>query len=147
VIYRCPLAFLVAAVLVVRCAVGQEHPDIPSAAAFDSVLNHDLRAYFGPADASPVTISHELLRRGPTITGIAYPKYYLWLEVRSRGQLVRVGAARVAAIDKRFQITQFIPAQYITEHPDSVRGVFPAALVEGILMRARNAPAVPKRGA
>jgi hypothetical protein len=114
---------------------------------FDSVLANDLQAYFAAGDPAPVTVRYQLLRNGPTITGIAYPKYYVWVEVRSGQQLVREGAARVAAIQKSFQVTTFWPAQYISAHPDSVGTVFPAALRADILERARNAPATPMRGA
>ena len=64
-----------------------EHPDIPPAGVFDSVLKHDLTAYFALRDSGPISVSYQLLRDGPTITGIAYPKYYVWVVVRSGKRL------------------------------------------------------------
>ena len=129
--------------LPLACAAN---PDIPSAAVFDSVLGHDLKASFAKGDRAPVTVTYQLLRNGPTITGVAYPKYYVWVEVRSGQQLVRVGAARLAAINKSFELTNFLPAESINLNPISVDSVFPAPLVSDIRRRARDAPPTPKRG-
>ena len=115
-----------------------EHPDIPPAAVFDSVLKHDLTAYFALRDSGPISVSYQLLRDGPTITGIAYPKYYVWVLVRSGKRLVRVGAARVAAINRSFEVTNFVEAQEIVRDPAFVRSVFPAPLLEEIGRRARG---------
>ncbi len=115
-----------------------EHRDIPPAAVFDSVLKHDLTAYFALRDSGPISVSYQLLRDGPTITGIAYPKYYVWVVVRSGKRLVRVGAARVAAINRSFEVTNFVEAQGIVRDPASVRSVFPAPLLEEIGRRARG---------
>jgi hypothetical protein len=91
-------------------------------------------------------VTFELLRDQPTIAGIAYPKYYVWVEVRSAEGLLRVGAARVAAINRSFEVTNFVPAETINLDAGSVSSVFPAALVSDITKRAHNAPLTPKRG-
>ncbi len=125
---------------------ANQHPDIPDAAVFNQTLQRDLESYFGRAESAPVKVTFELLRDQPTITGIAYPKYYLWVEVRSTEGLLRVGAARVAAIKRSFEVTNFVPAETINLDAGTVSSVFPAALVSDIAKRAHSAPLTPKRG-
>ncbi len=125
---------------------ANEQPDTPDAAVFNQTLQRDLESYFSKAESVPVKVTFELLRDQPTITGIAYPKYYLWVEVRSTERLLRVGAARVAAINRSFEVTNFLPAESINLDPGSVGSVFPAALVSDITKRAHSAPPTPKRG-
>jgi hypothetical protein len=124
-----------------------DHPDIPAPGAFERTLQHDLDTYFAAGESVPIHVTYELLQDQPTITRIAYPKYYLWVTVRSQQSVLRVGAARVAAINKTFEITSFVSAEYLIEHPEYTATVFPAALVGEIQNRGRNALPVPKRGA
>jgi len=138
------------AISVIAFACGSpkaEHPDIPASGAFERTLQHDLDTYFAAGESVSIHVAYELLRDQPTITGIAYPKYYLWVTVRSDQRVLRVGAARVAAINKSFEVTNFVPAEYLVQHPGYAASIFPAALVSAIESRARNAPASPKRGA
>ena len=142
------VALIIFEVLLSACASPPaEHPDIPTASVFDQTLQRHLTAYFARAESVPIQISYELLRNGPTITGIAYPKYYVWVTVQSGQQVLRVGAARVQAINKSFEVTNFVPAEYLVEHPGYAASIFPAALVTDIERRAQNAPHTPKRAA
>jgi hypothetical protein len=142
------LAVTSAAVTLLVCHPhGAEHPDIPPPGAFERTLQHDLDTYFGAAESVPIRVTYELLREQPTITGIAYPKYYLWVTVRSEQRVVRVGAARVAAINKKFEVTNFIAAQYLIDHPGYAASIFPAPLVSDIESRARGARPTAQRGA
>ena len=125
---------------------ASEQPDIPEAAVFDQTLQRDLESYFTKADSSPIHVAFELVSDQPIITGIAYPKYCVWVEVRSGERLVRIGAARVTAINKSFKVTDFLSAETINNDPQSVARVFPVELVGDIAKRAHGAPPIPKRG-
>jgi hypothetical protein len=107
--------------------------NVPASGQFSSLLARDLRSYF-----QAPRVDYELLRQGPTQTGISYPKYYLWVKVRnSSGALSSEGAVRVAAIDQiRFEVTNFLPAQEIRAKPTAVEQTFPRPLVESILSHA-----------
>lgn len=71
-------------------------------------------------------MDYELLRNGPTQSGVAYPKFYLWLRATNTEKTVIEGAVRVAAIEKkRFDVTNFIPRTYIVSHPEAVAGRSP----------------------
>ena len=74
---------------------------------------------------------------GATQSGVAYPKFYVWLHATNAEPSVIEGAIRVAAIDKkRFELTDFVTRAEIVSHPDSVTRIYPAALVEKIHTKA-----------
>jgi hypothetical protein len=84
-----------------------------------------------------------LLRRQATQSGVAYPKFYLWIRTRSADGRSISGAVRVAAVEKqRFDVTDFLSAAEITAEPSRVGTVFPAPLVQGIIDRA-NIEVIP----
>ena len=89
--------------------------NVPKGKRFDEYLKRDLRAYFCK-DEKECSVEYELLRDGPTQTGIAYPKYYLWVKVVAGQKLTSEGAVRVAAIEQRtFDITHFLSRRDIVE--------------------------------
>ena len=107
--------------------------------AFNKILERDLTKYFSGILNSDINIKYELLRRRPTQSGLAYPKFYAWVTILSSGKVVEAGAVRVAAIDKtRIDVTNFISQRDIVKHPKSIDTVFPAALCDDIRFRARK---------
>jgi hypothetical protein len=119
--------------------VAKSHIDgnVPEGKLFDEYLTRNLTAYFCK-DAKDCRVQYELLREGPTQTGISYPKYYLWTKTWIGGT-VMAGAVRVAAIDKKeFRMTDFLSREEIVMNPSRVSGVFPAPLVETIVRRAQE---------
>ena len=111
--------------------------NVPDKGAFATLLERDLKTYFAGSGVKNPSVSFELLRQGPTQSGIAYPKFYLWVEVKTGGNTVLSGAVRVAAIEKtRFEVTDFLRRQDILSDPERVAEIFPAALVEVIRARA-----------
>ena len=130
------------------CARNQAPPsDIPRQATFDQELSWAILVYFTTNQSSTVGISYELLRKEPTITGLAYPKYYVWVEVRSDWKLVQAGAARLAAFRGSLAVTDFLSAEAIRSDTTTVAAIFPMALIHGITRRARRVHLTPKRGA
>jgi hypothetical protein len=136
-------AFLAVCVVVFLCSacgdpIANSHinANVPASDQFSNLLARDLQSHF-----QAPRVDYELLRQGPTQTGISYPKYYLWVKIRnSSGGLAAEGAVRVAAIDQvRFEVTHFLPAQEIRETPTTVERVFPRPLVESILAHAKTA--------
>ena len=122
----------------VSCAAPERGADTPAweHARLDSAMRRDLSAYFAKRDNSPVQLSFAYLRQGPTITGVAYPRYYLWVTARdSDGRLLSDGAARVAEIDSIVEVTHFLPRAYIVQQPGSLDSVFPAPVVAEIRKR------------
>jgi hypothetical protein len=116
--------------------VAESHIDanVPEPKDFDRFLLRDLRGKFCRTDKCKVT--YELLRKGATQSGIAYPKFYAWIEV-SDGPKQQRGAVRLAAINKdHFEITNYLPAERIRNAPEEVSAIFPAPLVKGIIDRA-----------
>jgi hypothetical protein len=78
-----------------------------------------------------------MLREGPTQTGIAYPKYYVWVRAQTPQGIVDEGAIRLAAIEKtRFEMTHFLRKAAIQADPAAVERVFPKALADDIRRRA-----------
>jgi hypothetical protein len=111
--------------------------NVPDEADFSAVLERDLRAYFAAAGFRRPSIRFEMLRHAPTQSGIAYPKYYLWVWVWSEGRPAVSGAVRVAAVQReRFEVTDFRSREAIIAQPGQIGSVFPAPLVEPIRARA-----------
>lgn len=111
--------------------------NVPLESDFDAILRRDLTDYFRRSAQEPVKVEYELLRKGPTQSGVAYPKFYAWVKVFTQNNSTQQGAVRVAAIEKvRFDVTDFLSKAEIARDPSAARRVFPAALVPHILERA-----------
>src|SRR6266480_109794 len=83
-------------------AISQSHIDanVPPDSIFDALLHRDLARYFEPSLGGSLAIDVELLRRGHTQSGIAYPKFYVWVLVRRDQRPLKEGYAQVAAVDR-----------------------------------------------
>lgn len=112
--------------------------NVPPADKFDAYLKRDVLSYLNRKHPSVHSVECELLRRGPTQSGVALPKYYLWARAfDSEGQPLVEGAARVAAFERKgFDVTHFLPKDSIRKDSETVKSIFPARLVQGILERA-----------
>ena len=77
---------------------------------FDVFMKRDLTEYFKEAKKQSVVIEYELLRKGATQSGTAFPKFYAWVIVRADGKLIEEGAVKVAAMEKkRFGVYDYLP--------------------------------------
>lgn len=137
--------FAVALVLLPGLAASQTplqqshiEANVPSQQNFGPLLQRDLLAYFkstGVASAS--SVEYQLLRKEPTQSGVAYPKFYAWVKVNSGSQLLLEGAVRVAAIEqKKFEVTNFLPRKQVQGVPSEVSAIFPSPLVPTIISMA-----------
>lgn len=127
--------------------VAESHIEgnVPKGKLFDDYLVRDLNRYFC-GDVEDCRVEYEFLREGPTQSGIAYPKYYLWVKSLKGGNVRAEGAVRVAAVEQQgFDVTQFLSSAQIEESPSEVASVFPAALVEKIIDKARKAQLQEKK--
>jgi hypothetical protein len=120
--------------------VQQSHieANVPSQQNFGVLLVRDLLAYFkctvGP---SATSVEYQLLRKEPTQSGVAYPKYYAWVKVNNGSQPLVDGAVRFAAIEqKRFEVTTFLSRKQIQGNSSDVAEVFPSPLVPAIISLA-----------
>jgi hypothetical protein len=113
--------------------------NVPDERDFDSFLKRDLAKYFADLKKKEVEVSYELLRKQPTQSGVAYPKFYLWVKVSGKEELIEEGAIRVAAIEKKeFQITDYLSKQQIKENPAITYETFPRILCEKIIEKAKS---------
>ena len=101
--------------------------NVPARAEFDRFLRRDLEAYFAATTAQPIAaLDYQLLRDGPTQSGLAYPKYYVWVVVQIKGDKGQEGAVRLQAMDReRFEGTHFLSRDEISSNPSGFRSVFP----------------------
>ncbi|MDA0339877.1 MAG: hypothetical protein O2910_08615 [Proteobacteria bacterium] len=67
--------------LILGYLISQSHIDanVPSSKDFDAFFRRDLEAYFTLPPNYDVKLEYELLRDGPTQTGLAFPKFYAWV--------------------------------------------------------------------
>ena len=137
---------LAGALVVAMTACGQMGTDgiaashiaanVPGQIDFDRLLRRDLQQYFATSVGRPVAVEYELLRSGPTQTGIAYPKFYAWVRVVEKGSVLRQGAVRLAAIAReRFDVTDFVSADEARANPERLRQVFPGPVCDRISER------------
>ncbi len=100
---------------------------------FDSLMKRDLERYFSKTFGQ-VSVKWEFLRKGPTQTGVAYPKYYLWIKIYYGDELLDEGAVRIAAIEKTgFDITDFVNIKDIRQKSKDIYMIFPKPVCEKIL--------------
>ena len=110
--------------------------NVPPAAVFEEYLVRDLKAYFKQRTTNDFKIEYELLRKEPTQSGIAYPKFYVWVRCSNTNSFLVEGIVRLAAVDKkRFEVATFIEKRDIIADPTRL-GAFPQALLSKIRAKA-----------
>ena len=138
------VSLLLVAGVVVACAqpqgesLAESHirANVPDEKDFDKFLKRDLEKYFKDTRQKTVTVEYELLRDGPTQSGIAYPKYYAWVTVRDGATVVDEGAVRVAAVQKKFfDVTDFVSQEDIKRAPAALDEIFPLPVADKIRER------------
>ena len=116
-------------------SIGKSHieANVPDRQHFDEYLKRDLAAYFKKTMGKDVSVEYELLRNGPTQTGISFPKFYAWVIVRENGDLIDQGAVKLAAIKKeRFDVTHFLSRSEALRKQEALSDLFPADVVKRI---------------
>lgn len=108
--------------------------NVPAPADFNRFLQRDLVSYFSLLrKENTVPIEFELLRDGPTQSGVSYPKFYAWVQVAGGKSPEDRGAVRLAAIEKeRFVVTDFVSEQAIRNEPEGIYQIFPGPVCERI---------------
>jgi len=107
--------------------------NVPGPAEFNRLLQRDLDSYFTKTRGKSSRIEYEMLREGPTQSGVAYPKFYVWVRVFEGAANVEQGAVRLAAVERReFQVTDFLSERTIRADSTVIYRVFPAPICERI---------------
>jgi hypothetical protein len=116
-------------------AIADSHvrANVPDEKDFDAFLKRDLESYFKDLKKKDVVVEYQLLRDGPTQSGTAFPKFYIWVTVKENGTLLEDGAVRVAAMEKkRFGVYDYLTRADIERDLDKVYQTFPRLVVEKI---------------
>jgi hypothetical protein len=123
-------------------ALRQGHIDanIPDQKDFDRILNGDITKYVTDKADKNITVKVELLRIGPSQSGVALPKYYIWIEKRnSKGVLMEEAAARIAAINRdHFDVIQYYDRRRLETETDLVSKVFPQDVYAWIVAKLKK---------
>ena len=120
--------------------------NVPPREDFGRFLKRDLAAYFRSPQRADYDVQYELLRDGPTQSGVSYPKYYVWVRVTANEIVVREGAVRVAAIAReRFEVTHFIERTEFERDRAQLEMVFPAPVVSAIESKVERSAQVPTK--
>ena len=137
------IAVSLLAALAMACVADQireSHVDgnVPSSGDVDRLLQRDLNAFFAGRLPAGGNVRYEFLRKAPTQTGVAYPKFYLWVWLPAPDGGTLQGAVRIAAINQqRYEVTDFLSEADIRRDPGRTRRVFPAVVCERIAARLR----------
>ena len=133
------LLSILVVLLITSCnPIASSHIDanVPKPEDFLRFLDRDLAAYFSAAGIDVARVEYEMLREGPTQTGIAYPKFYVWVRAIDKIGTAEEGAASVAAVDQdHFVVTDYLSKQNILSNPVSIEKVFPKAVCEKIRLK------------
>lgn len=134
------VGLLISATASAQSLLQQSHIEgnVPEPQVFEMILKRDLVAYFKSNRLATIDrVEYRLLRDAPTQSGIAYPKYYAWIDIYSGKNLLQHGAVRLAAIDKqRFEVTHFVSRKEIQDNAPVLDAIFPAALIPLIVQYA-----------
>jgi hypothetical protein len=111
--------------------------NVPEGEDFVNFLKRDLTVHMGNLFNKKCIVGFEFLRKGHTQSGVAYPKYYLWVTVKDSLEkndvFLAKGAVRVAAVEKeRFDITHFLSVDEIRKDPQGIYTIFPGPVCERI---------------
>ena len=94
------------------------------------------------AKAGNYIVTCEFLRNGPTVTGIAWPKYYLWISIFNSNtyDLAADGAIRLALLGyeeatRKVDITDYVCFNNEKQNKEDFTRVFPQAVCEKIFYR------------
>ena len=122
-------------------AAQRSHVDanVPDEKDFDAILKREITAYVTDRDDKGISVTVELLRNAPTQSGVALPKFYVWIVKRdAKGAVMEEAAARIAAVEKkRFDVIQYYTKKRIVAEPDLVKKVFPEDVYEKILAKVK----------
>ena len=114
---------------------GHIRANVPGRAQFSLILTRDLNGYFSEKLARQVDVKFQLLRDEPTLSGVAFPKFYAWVTVSSlqSGQKIEEGAVRLSAENKAsFAITNFISTDDIKKRSEDLKRLFPSDVIAKI---------------
>ncbi len=109
--------------------------NVPEDSSFMNYLTRDVSAYLKKEYGKACRINIEFLRQGATQSGVAYPKFYLWIIATDtlKNSLFTEGAMRAAAIEKEgFEVTHFISKGTVRAGKDTIYQIFPAPVCERI---------------
>ncbi len=109
------------------------HGNVPEKDNFKLFMQRDLEKYFSDLYLKNIRVKWEFLRKGATQTGVAMPKYYLWVVIYSGKRKISEGAVRVAAVEKNgFTVTDFVSISEIKNKSRDIYSIFPAPVCEKI---------------
>lgn len=134
--------------IMIFSTISQSHIDgnVPSKEDIDMFLQRDLTKYFSSDDEN-INVKYKLLRDKPTQVGIAFPKYYAWIEVYSGDNLIKEGAIKVSAIDKKeFKVNEFLSKQTIIENEEILTTIFPSDVCKKIKLYVNNSEGMKING-
>jgi len=133
------LSVLISPLSVIAQSISDAHieSNVPDDKDFKKFLARDIQKYFSIKLNKAIRIEYELLRDSPTQSGIAYPKYYLWVKVFDDNTIIEESAVRIAAIGKvRFEVIEYVSKSEIIREPKKIETIFPAGLCDNIRSRA-----------
>ncbi len=106
---------------------------------FDKIMDRDLTDFFKKRYPKFSSVSYVLLRNAPTQSGISYPRFYAWIEIKENEKTIEAGAVNVAFIERKsIDVREFITAKEVNEDRDMPERVFPAALCDSIREKAKS---------
>src|SRR6266496_5749070 len=107
--------------------------NVPDEKDFDAFLKRDLESYFKGLKKKDLVVEYQLLRDGPTQSGTAFPKFYVWVTVKENDTLLEDGAVRVAAMEKkRFGVYDYLTRADIERDLENVYQTFPRPVADKI---------------
>lgn len=112
---------------------------LPDAKHFHEIFAINLDAEFSRKLKSKVLVKYQLLDTQVFQTGVSFPKIYCWVQVFSNKEMLAEGAAKLAAVEKKFFILKtFLSVKEIKSDEKVVYERFPCAVASKILKIAES---------
>jgi hypothetical protein len=87
----------------------------------------------------PESVTIDMLRDRGTVTGVASPKYYVWIAATDRQGRPLEGVMRIAHVEgEHYEVLQFFTAAELRAEPDLAASYFPKVLLSAIAQRAKS---------
>lgn len=122
--------------LIVACnGIENTHikENVPDSELFNQFIERDLLSYFKNIYDSNIIVDWLLLRKAPTQTGTAFPKFYLWATIYDKSTMLSQGVLSVAAVDKKsFNIIDFIEIDDYWANTNAYINIFPSDIKKRI---------------
>lgn len=131
----------VAVLLIIICCIYSacvpsfvKNEDSSSDKEVEDIINSALNKHFEDIWKRKVAIKSLFLRKGKTVSGTSFPKFYVWVEIYENNRILEDGAARIGITDEQeVYITDYLNRAEIKNTPQQIFEIFPRDVANKVI--------------